>query len=183
MGIYTIKAGNHYDSRLFSSFPHIGQTSIERVVEFLLSCRYELPEYHREDVNKLFGLSFGFFALHQNSARFGWRWSRSEECFELLAYCYVDGERNWDEQLRFPVVAKVKPHQPVRCTIYAYKNCYCFTVVDVATGTSLGCVTVPRITAPTYGLIHSLYFGGKLPAPHTMKLVMRRIRRWNAFQS
>ena len=150
-----------------------------RHVTFGESCRYELPDYHGENVNKLFGLSFGFGGVHHNSARFGWRWSRSQQCIELLAYCYVNGVRNWDEQKRFPVVARVLPSQTVRCEIaaaYEYINgqdvpVYTFMVE----GPGIHCLlSVPRVDVPPYGLTCGLYFGGALPAPHDIHVTIGR---------
>ena len=44
------------------------------------------------DVNKLFGMSYGFH--HKNSARFGWRWDLEKNLVEILGYTYVNGVRS-----------------------------------------------------------------------------------------
>lgn len=148
-----------------------------RHVTFHEDCRYTLPGYNSLDVNKLFGLSFGLFAVHENSARFGWAWNEADQCVDLLAYCYINGERNWNEQKRFPVVAQVKLGQRVKCTIMEHGSSgyYGFTVRDPETESVLGVaiVTCPR-SLPFFGLTHSLYFGGALPAPHDMHVTMTK---------
>ncbi|TGE29782.1 hypothetical protein [Hymenobacter metallicola] len=177
---HTIKQGKHQDNRLFSSWPHLGRKSISRYVTFGESCRYTLPQYNSLDVNKLFGLSFGFFAVHENSARFGWRWNEQDQCIDLLAYCYVNGRRNWNEQMEFPLVAQVKLGQKVRLTI---EKCfqwssgsslpkYAFLAEDDGL---IGCIrVVDTISVPRYGLTHSLYFGGSQPAPHDIHIEIEK---------
>lgn len=178
---HTIKAGKHDDTRLFSSWPHIGKTSMSRYVTFHESCRYLLPAYNALDINKLFGLSFGFLAVHENSARFGWYFEQATDSIVLVAYVYRNGQRNWNSELQFPVVARVKIGQRVRCEIeHGYewggpdteeKPLYLFSVED--DDKILGIKGVERpAKLPSYGLTHSLWFGGSKPAPHDMHVTI-----------
>jgi hypothetical protein len=166
-----IERGKHYDNRLLSSFPFIGKSEFKKSVQFTESCSYTLPQYNSQDVSKLFGASFGFFAIHKESARFGWRYSRSEGKIELLAYVYSGGVRNWDEQLRFPVVASVAIGEAVECSIKVTATSYIFHVTQ-GDETIGQLVAVPHSKIPSWGLTASLYFGGLLPAPHTMYVFM-----------
>lgn len=187
MATFTLKAGNHYHSwPPFSTLPWIGKQAIARHVTFSDSCRYDSAPYNSQDVNKLFGLSFGFGGVHGNSARFGWRWSMADKCIELLAYCYIEGQRNWDEQLRFPVVAQVQPGQKVLCTIEAVrKKAFLGTTLaieagdtflfSVEAGGQVFTTEVRRGLLDCYGLTHGLYFGGEQPAPHTMAVEIDRL--------
>lgn len=174
MSRHTIRQGNHYDNRLFSSWPHVGKTSMQRHVRFHESCRYRLPEYNALDINKLFGLSFGFFALHENSARVGWYYDGSDDRIVLVAYCYVNGQRNWDAQLRFPEIVRVKIGEEAWLSIEHHFSPavqqYAFTFQADADHSPWKEVVVPTVNLPEYGFTHSVYFGGVLPAPHTMHL-------------
>lgn len=170
----TIQEGKHYpgwDIHL----PWVGSQRMTRYVRFHEDCQYESSDYNSQDVNKLFGLSFGVGGVHDNSARFGWRWSKADQCIELLAYVYKEGTRNWDEQLRFPVVMQVKPGQVVRCdieTVYVKAgelNTPYYTFIASVGEEPFQAVYVPRPDSlPRYGLTHGLYFGGDLVAPHQM---------------
>jgi hypothetical protein len=175
---FTIKAGKHYHGMPpLSTLPWVGAQSMTRTVVFDASCAYDSAAYNSADVNKLFGLSFGFGGVHGNSARFGWRWSMADQCIELLAYVYAEGKRNQDEQLRFPVVAQVKPGRTVQLRIeYLYNEepLFVFTVSNEA-GWYIWDEDVPAPAAlPSFGLTHGLYFGGVLTAPHAMTVQIDR---------
>ena len=179
MSLFTIKEGAHYHALPpFSTLPWIGGRKVSRTVSFSPECAYELPAYNSEDVNKLFGLSFGFGGVHHNSARFGWRWSKADQCIELLAYVYNEGKRNQDEQLRFPMVVQVAPGRTLRLRIEYLDDDkdprYVFTV-DNKDGWYIWDEDVPAPkNLPGYGLTHGLYFGGSLPAPHEMSVTLDR---------
>lgn len=185
MSTCLIKAGSHYHQMPpFTSLPWIGERRIERYVTFGPGCEYDAIPYNADDVNKLVGLSFGFGGVHKNSARFGWRWSKSEQCIELLAYCYVNGERNWDEQLRFPVIAKVKLGERVLlCLNYHPKKdstirdgLFTFTAWQGDREKNLGLKMVDTIAElPKFGLTHGPFFGGELVAPHDMTIELERV--------
>ena len=179
MARFRLKDGRHYHAvPPLSVLPWMGAKSMARTVTFDASCAYDSAPYNGMDVNKLFGLSFGFGGVHRNSARFGWRWSMADQCIELLAYVYNGGKRNQDEQLRFPVVAQVKPGRTVRLRI-DYRNDdhaprYVFTVSD-QDGSYIWDEDVPAPqTLPGFGLTHGLYFGGALAAPHEMAVQIDR---------
>jgi len=167
----TIKKGEHYDDNLFSTWPHIAQKLFKKIVTFDKTCEYELPVYSQGNVNKLFGGYFGLFAEHKNSVRFGWRWSFADKKIELLAYVYDAGKRNWDEQMRFPVVAQIDLDETVECSICVMPDSYVFEVKK--DGKFVGePVVVPHDRIPSWGFTQSLYFGGAEPAPHDMSVFM-----------
>ena len=125
---YRIKKGGHY-SWPFFAFPWFGNPSIKRRVTLDESCRYELPDYYADNVNKLLGLTFGILPRrikvpnsgsstsvqqykwvgpgHYNSSRFGLVWSIKHECWKILNYSYCLGQRNWDDQLRFAEICRI----------------------------------------------------------------------------
>ena len=55
--------------------------------------RYDLGDLDQIDTNKLIGFKYGVDP-HQNSFRFGWRWSTEDEYMIIVAYSYVDGVRD-----------------------------------------------------------------------------------------
>lgn len=179
MANYHLKQGKHYHSLPpFSSLPWVGEKKMERYVTFDASCAYDSALYNATDVNKLFGLSFGFGGVHHNSARFGWRWSNGDQCIELLAYVYNAGTRNWDEQLRFPVVAQVKPGQKVLCCMNHHATGF-FTFTAWLGNREKILAEPTMVPAPKslsgFGLTHGLYFGGELTAPHDMAVQIDRL--------
>ncbi len=181
MAEFHIKAGHHYH-QLFplSTLPWMGEKAMERYVTFDESAQYDSPTYNGRDINKLFGLSFGVHGVHWNSARFGWRWSKSDNCIELLAYTYSEGIKNWDEQLRYPVVAQIKPGQRVYCSVKldhepTTGEPHFVFEVDVQDQRWLQ-VNVPALdNLPGYGLTHGFFFGGELSAPHDISVQIDRV--------
>lgn len=168
----TIKEGNHYDNNIFSVRPHIFQKAFIKNVKFDNSCEYTLPAYSQQNVNKLFGGYFGFFAEHKYSARFGWRWSVADQKIELLAYVYDAGRRNWDDQMRFPVVAQISLDENVNCSIDILDDSYVFNVKGTDGATIGQQITVLHSKITFWGLTQSFYFGGETKAPHTMSVYM-----------
>ena len=193
MGTFRIKQGAHFHQvPPVSTLPWLGEQSMQRHVTFDESCRYGSVPYHRQDVNKLFGLSFGlpidYFgkergwvaSVHNNSARFGWRWNPTNQCIELLAYVYNNGVRNQDAQMNFPVVLQVKPGEKVWCHIGATfdheSGIPVYEFSAIAPGQRGGSKDVLRpAKLPNYGLTHGLYFGGELTAPHEMRIQIDRV--------
>jgi hypothetical protein len=98
MEIFKIKKGKH-KSVFFRPKLHFFKNEICKRVKFDKSAQYQLNNVDQFDINKLFGISYGFH--HKNSARFGWRWSTRMEKIEILAYVYRDGKRvsEWDESI------------------------------------------------------------------------------------
>ena len=180
--MHRIKAGRHADDRLLSSQIHLRARRMERRVVFHPDCRYTLPAYHAQNVNKLFGLSYGLLPHrtatgwdwpgHWNSARFGWFYDAVSDDIVLVAYCYINGRKNWNDQLVYPEVARIRILQPVGCLLERDSIGYFFRVYVPDTGIVLGSYLEPIIneSIPSYGLTHSLYFGGAQPATQNMRV-------------
>ena len=186
MTTHIIKEGAHYDNKILSASPWLKSVpSIKYQITFSADCQYTLPTYYQDNVNKLFGLQFGFklwkdhtgawdVGVHWNSARFGWRWSETDQCIELLAYSYYNGVRNWDAQMRFPVVAQVKLGDTIELEIVSTKDSYMF--YSEKKGETKNCFTMQHgPQTQWFGLTHGLMFGGSVVAPHIMHVEMKRI--------
>jgi hypothetical protein len=175
MSTHTIKEGSHYDNKPFSRLPWISfNPSCKYSVRFADNCRYVFPAYNQGDVNKLLGLNFGYRGVHYNSARFGWRWSETDQCIELLAYIYRKGERNWDAQKLFPVLEQVKLNDVIELEIISTKDSYIFNTQK--SGEAKKTTVYPHEPQlQWFGLTDSLFFGGIMPAPHEIDVEITRI--------
>lgn len=89
-----IKKGNHYRSNHIITRCHFGKEwSINYVVNFTKSCRYELTD-NTTQVNKLVGISL-LPHHHVNSIRIGWRWDTTTNQIEFLSYKYHNCVRSY----------------------------------------------------------------------------------------
>ena len=66
-----------------------------RRFKFLDSCCYFLDNGDQYDWNKLYGVTFGLFGIHENSVRFAWRYDTLRKNIVIAAYWYINGERNY----------------------------------------------------------------------------------------
>lgn len=151
--IYTIPRGKHY-SVGFRPGLVIGRTRLKFRAWFGPSCIY-VPQQNPGQVNKLYGMSFG---LHQNhSARIGWR--SDGKGIELFAYLYL-GPRD----------RRIEPLLHVATEIW--------TTFEIFRRKKMILITVNEslerqyfLKAPSrWGYTLYPYFGGDLPAPHTMSI-------------
>ena len=164
MAAHIIEKGKHYDTDLFSSFPHLFQKEFKKDIQFCANCDYDIGSYHQQDNNKLFGACFGLRSAHYNSARFGWWWDVATEEMVLTAYCYDKGKRNSDAQLLFPEVARLKLKENYSCLIRVTPTDYVFHVTqgDYTIGQV---VTIPHSKLSFFGWTLSLFWGGETVAP------------------
>lgn len=164
---HTIPAGQHGDGSI--PCPWLFKLpNLRRRVRFTESCRYTLPAYNQQDVNKLYGLSFGF--SEENSARFGWRYNPATDKIELLAYVHDGGQLNRDAQYDFPVVAAVAIGEAVELNILVFKSLYTFIVGGYGT------IDVPHSKLnTTYGVTRGFWFGGSQVAPTDITVEMENV--------
>lgn len=126
------------------------------------SCKYNVDEPSL--VNKLFGLSHGWFAVHRESDRFGWTYNAAMNNFTIYAYYYAGGK-----------LAK----RPIRTVEVNEFHTYSITYND-----TLGTINYyiddmlyhSRPAGNTdnffrrFKLTLTPYFGGNSRAPHTMTI-------------
>lgn len=163
--IYTIKEGKHYPTptqaqKLFIAPKLI---TLNYKVSFCYNCRYTLPSNDMYDINKLFGVSFGHH--HQNSERFGWRYSPDYHLIELFKYSYIDGVRCVDfiRYLHFNQIYnltlkitvrtnEVNVHYQINDSYFNYQR------------------PKPKKLFSRLSYTLGLYFGGNRTAPHNMNI-------------
>lgn len=143
-----------------------------RRIMFSKDCAYRLDENY-DQVNKLYGFSEGFH--HWNSARFGWRCIDGEN-IEILAYCYVNGER-----IIKPMM-KCKTDSWIFCNLQNKEDKYIFKTLDIKNNGFV--IYVDKSKKKSYynlfkAFIYKLfpYFGGKIVAPKDMKIFMVKLKK------
>ena len=157
--IFTINKGSHFSNNLlykvlnFLNF----KSKITCEVIFDHSCKYDLGTTDQLDINKLIGFSCGYH--HNNSARFGWRYSQGK--IELFSYCYISGQRIYKK------ICDADINQPIKMELVDNGNCYLYRVfVDNRTYIS----KVDKNNSFSIGYKLWPYFGGNCKAPHTINI-------------
>ena len=151
---YTIAQGNHYCDK--NPVVAVNYQRQRFIAVFDSSAAYQTVDpVNQYDINKLYGFSDNNTHHHQNSARFGWRWSDS--ALRIFAYVYNDGQVMSREMLSVTVDT---PHS---FEIEATDNFYIFTVNETK-------AVMPRTSRTNFGQGYKLYpyFGGDEVAPHAI---------------
>ena len=139
---------------------------ISCIVQFDFSSKYDFGNDEQFDVNKLFGLTFGF--SRKESARFGWRYAPEVNKFFLYAYTYVNGVR------AFTKVCECVANHSYVCQLRVHDNYYTFTVFVQKTSEEIGFCSVEKRHQKKIAWLLGPFFGGTLPAPHNMTLKLSK---------
>jgi hypothetical protein len=159
---YVIKRGEHYASQ--RGLETLQSNTLEFYAAFNETAVYDLgDDALQTNKNKLLGFSDCNSAHHENSARFAWQWYRNR--LEIYAYCYVNGVRV--EQYIDTVAIGTKN----KYSIHRSKTHYEFSV------NSKEVIRIERGNTCERGLYYLLwpYFGGSIPAPHDVSIIIQRI--------
>jgi hypothetical protein len=164
--IFRIPAGKHR-SRPWRCGIYWRKSSFAWVVKFDESCRYDLGNDDQHDTNKLVGVGY-LPHHHKDSARFGWRYVPTLGQIELLAYCYVAGQRI----IQPLCMCEIGKEYEVKLMTHYYT--YIFRVHNPER---------ERIANWSVGFSHKrklgyrlgLYFGGNRVAPHEMKIQLQKL--------
>lgn len=152
---YTIPKGSHYSNHDF--FTYIRSDTISFRFRFDDSAVYDIGD-DQSDINKLFGFAEGSAsAIHEWSARFGWRWYG--ERLEILAYAYVDGQR------RSELLGVLESGESGIGYITSEDDLYRFTFGSTTVEIPKGRSYSDRTKYLSYP-----YFGGTTPAPHDVRV-------------
>ncbi|HEY8402415.1 MAG TPA: hypothetical protein VIK89_14200 [Cytophagaceae bacterium] len=155
--VYTILKGEHNSN---SKISLINSDEISFLVQFDNSCKYTTQNpANQADINKLYGLSDCGSQHHENSARFGWRWY--EDKLEILAYCYVEGERDYKP------IKVIQPNQTYSFKLKIAEDQYYFSVDDTTVAMKRGC----NYNKYRYRLYP--YFGGDEVAPQDIHIKIK----------
>jgi len=171
MKLYTIKNGKRRTG-LFGILENINfffaKKNITYKVKFTESTIYGLDDIENYGINKLFGLTFGLFGVHKNSARFGWR-PLSKDKISIYAYCYVNGIRQQKEIIR------VKTNEYLEMSIKLKENKYLFRIKSLENMYS-STYEIQHDSIPKFGYVNFIYFGGKRVCPQDMTIGMEKIK-------
>ncbi|MDP2692821.1 MAG: hypothetical protein Q8O88_04245 [bacterium] len=160
---YKIKKGKHLSGFRVSPI-YNKKVSIYEVI-FTKSCIYNLGNSDQLDVNKLFGISFGYH--HTNSARFGWR--AEGDKIQISVYCYKNGKRYMKD------MCLVDINKTYSMTITNIGNYYEFEIKDT-TSAFYSYAKISKPKTPKFGYKLWPYFGGNEPAPHDVEILMKKIK-------
>ncbi len=158
---YTIKEGDHYSDHGIHELSH---RKISFQVIFDDTCKNVIDDQDQADINKLFGFSECNQTHHDNSARFGWRWSQS--ALKIYGYVYNNGARH------DTFLAKIKLNTSHTYTLEMDDDNYYFTIEGYVDR-----IPMKRTNTCTKGIYYLLYpyFGGNTPAPHDINIYMKRL--------
>ena len=167
--VFIIPRGDHYSSGLF--FESISSDRLDFCFEFDQSAVYNLGEdnANQADINKLFGFAEGSpLNIHQNSARFGWRWYNNE--LQILAYSYTGGTR------KSILIGTADIGFVYSGSIRSTETAYIFNWNgNLPAGAADSVFTinkdVPYINSVKY--LSYPYFGGDQTAPHEIRIKIR----------
>lgn len=166
---FTINKGKHRASPLYwlRWFPFLfAPKKIIRTVRFDFNCKYNLNDDDQFDVNKLFGVSFGW--VHKESARFGWRFDPKSNLFHLYAYYYIKGIPE------FKLIASCVATKKYTCILAIENSYYCFYVLNEK-DQQVAVEPIHNFHSRKFAFLLGPFFGGNNPAPHKMTLEINKI--------
>ena len=153
--LYTVPKGSHYSNHDF--FTYIRADTVSFRFRFDDSAVYDIGA-DQSDINKLFGFAEGSSsAIHEWSARFGWRWYGDR--LEILAYAYIDGQR------RSEMLGELELSESGIGYITSEDDLYRFTFKSTT-------VEFPknRSFSDRTKYLSYPYFGGTTAAPHDVRV-------------
>jgi hypothetical protein len=157
---FIIHKGDHYSTpRQVSTFRG---PSLKFKARFDESAIYDLGDDKDQlDTSKLYGSSDCFSPHTENSARFGWRWHKTKNELQIIAFTHVNGEF-FSEQIG---VAKLHAVYDYEIKLSEDKSSYLF-IFDGKT------LTRPRGCQKKFMEGYKLYpyFGGNEKAPQDIKI-------------
>lgn len=170
---FVINKDRHYSIRANRPFPSEYKLSFapSRTLRFTAifadGCAYMSDNHDvTDDINKLYGINYGWH-WHNNSVRIGWRYNAGLRMIELFMYSYVNGKREFEKLMN------VNTFEAVHFTMFHARK-VSKVVVEVKTEDGVW------HTDAVMGIKDSWikfklfpYFGGNMPAPQNMKILIR----------
>ena len=165
--LFTHKIGTHRARPLYwlKWWPLVKTpVAITRYLTFNSTCKYMLPKEDQDDVNKLFGVSFG--RVHMNSARFGWKYVPETNRFHLYGYYYRNGVRD------FQFICECQAYRKYQLSFIASSGYFVFVVSTP--GQPMRTLKVDRYDKRKWGWRLGPFFGGNRPAPQTIEIKLEK---------
>jgi hypothetical protein len=162
---------NWHRSVLFRPRFHYDLEELSFTFAFDKSCFYKLSGENSDQINKLYGISFGHH--HNNSFRMGWNSDGSH--ITIYAYYYNKGQRI---SIELGSVAYIKDKIPNKtvCSIFIHRD---IDIIDFMIESQSGMRMYKKINfdfsgVPFWGYTLNPYFGGKVACPHEMKITIKQ---------
>lgn len=166
---YLMPKGQH-TSRKVGSFPgdKLGTLKSDMLAftaRFDQSVRYDLENKNQKDINKLMGFSDCNSLHHENSVRFGWRYSLEKDLVEIFSYAYTNGVVGY--QHMGDVAIDETSHYQIQIIEDKF-----YLLLNGEIGQE-----VQRGSNCDAGLYYKLfpYFGGDETAPHDISIYIKEI--------
>ena len=136
---------------------HWAKKELGATFRFEPSCEYQINVVDQKDINKLFGLSYGFH--HKNSIRFGWRFSLAKNKIEIFGYSYMDAKR------LSIFICDCEIGKDYDFQITTTSDSYELSCLDIEAG-EYYTNQMPHQKLRNWGYHLYPYFGGNIKAPH-----------------
>ncbi|MFT6215151.1 MAG: hypothetical protein ACJAS3_001548 [Roseivirga sp.] len=166
---YQITQGGH-ESRVVGGLPSsklrtMKSNTLSFIARFDESARYDLGNNNQLDINKLMGFSDCNSLHHENSIRFGWRYSIDKDNIEIFAYAYSSGV------MKFNYMGDVALNENVHYQIQILDDVFS---LQLNHGDGLA---IERTASCNNGLYYMLfpYFGGDELAPHDVSIFIEEL--------
>ena len=153
-----------------NDFTYPRKGGLKKTITFTPSCRYDVG-VEQLDWNKLCGMSFGFFPLikqwqmHENSARFGWRYNPATDYIEVSPYLYDKGVRKYAEILGIPF-ASLAIGIPYEFYILPWEDGCSYVILDGEA--PVYNQKIIQYVPSEWGFNAPLFFGGNATPNHTI---------------
>lgn len=156
---FIINEGSHVS---FTALEKLYQSKITFEVKFDSTAIYTLHDnINQGDINKLYGFTDCGTTVHENSARFGWRYYN--DSLQLFSYCYANGKRSWQ------FLKDIEIDSVFTCQIMTHEDEYIFKINDKILAREQRACT----SNDTKRMYLYPYFGGDSVAPHQIKILIK----------
>lgn len=188
---YVIPKGFHISHVLPSFWRKLSVLDFDFV--FTSNCIYDLNDQHNQDVNKLYGVSFGLihntttlwgrlFKSRANSFRIGWNCALQNRKIQLYAYYYNNGVRHieyiGDADLNKSYNTKIYFDRVNNCIVVDI-NSMKMSTRDAASSTvdnAHGSYKFDFNKSPKWGILLKPFFGGTIAATHKMTIFIDKLK-------
>lgn len=127
------------------------------------NCRYDHGDYDQYDWNKLLGVITSWH-IHHQSIRVGWRYDKLSDMYELSAYTYNDGKRD------YLIIGKAKALTVLHFDIRIKKNSFWIQYNSKHKASELFIIKRTTLWWWPFRVFAFPWFGGNKPAPHKMNI-------------
>lgn len=163
--VYTIHKGFHI-SHILPKF-HNNKSFIKFSFKFSKECLYDLGNDNNQDINKLFGLGFGF-NHHIQSFRIGWNCEKQNDKIQLFSYYYNDSIRKME------YICDINVDEVYDCYIYFDRaSNRIFVDISQESFNINNSYDFRFKDCKRWGFYLFPYFGGDECSPHKMKSTVK----------